>query len=127
MPAGFGQAGAYITRLAPPERPRKNLLENSGTSEQIPALLRVYPEEAKMIRLVLATGILAALALPAATQTTTTTTTEYYVVQDTTTKKCTIVDKKPTTTTMVQVGPVAFKTRTEAEAGMKTIQVCTTN
>jgi len=80
-----------------------------------------------MLRLILATGILAALALPAAAQTTTTTTTEFYVVQDTATKKCTIVDKKPTTTTMVQVGPVAFKTRTEAEAGMKTIQVRTTN
>jgi hypothetical protein len=53
---------------------------------------------------------------------------EYYVVQDVKTKKCTIVDKKPTTTTTVtQVGPVAFKTRTEAEAGMKTVKVCTTN
>jgi hypothetical protein len=49
------------------------------------------------------------------------------VVQDTATKKCTIVDKKPTTTTTVQVGPVAFKTRTEAEAGMKTITVCSSN
>jgi hypothetical protein len=54
-------------------------------------------------------------------------TTEYYVVQDSATKKCTIVDKKPTTTTMVQVGPMAFKTRTEAEAGMKTITVCSSN
>lgn len=49
---------------------------------------------------------------------------EYYVVQDTTTKRCTIVQEKPTTTTMVMVGPVAFKTRAEAEAGMKTIKVC---
>lgn len=54
-------------------------------------------------------------------------TTEYYVVQDSATKKCTIVDKKPTTTTMVQVGPMAFKSRTEAEAGMKTITVCSSN
>ena len=53
--------------------------------------------------------------------------TEYYVVQDTSTKKCTIVDKKPTTSTIVQVGPMAFKTRTEAEAGMKTITVCSSN
>jgi uncharacterized protein YdeI (BOF family) len=53
---------------------------------------------------------------------------EYYVVQDVKTKKCTIVDKKPTsTTTVTQVGPVAFKTRTEAEGSMKTIKVCTTN
>ena len=88
-----------------------------------------------MLRVILATGILAVLSLPVAAQTSTTTTTttgvgaagEYYVVQDTATKKCTIVDKKPTTTTMVQVGPAAFKTRTEAESGMKSIQVCTTN
>ena len=52
--------------------------------------------------------------------------TEFYVVQDTFTKKCTILDKKPTTTTMVQVGPMAFKSRTEAESGMKTIKVCET-
>ena len=51
--------------------------------------------------------------------------TEFYVVQDTTTKKCTIVDKKPTTTTTVVVGDgKAFKTRTAAETGMKTIKVC---
>jgi hypothetical protein len=55
------------------------------------------------------------------------TVTEYYVVQDTATKRCTIVDKRPTTTTIVQVGPVAFKTRSEAEAGMKTITVCSSN
>ena len=75
-------------------------------------------------------AIVAALtvfAVPALAQSTTTTTTnEYYVVQDATTKKCTIVDKKPTTTTMVQVGPMAFKSRTEAETGMKTIKVCET-
>jgi hypothetical protein len=65
----------------------------------------------------------AAIAVPALAQSTVT---EYYVVQDTTTKHCTIVDKKPTTTTIVQVGPVAFKTRAEAESGMKTIKVCET-
>jgi hypothetical protein len=90
-----------------------------------------------MLRFILATGALAALTLSAAAQTSTTTTPapttgvgttgEFYVVQDTATKKCTIVDQKPTTTTMVQVGPAAFKTRTEAESGMKSIQVCTTN
>ena len=51
--------------------------------------------------------------------------TEFYVVQDISTKKCTIVDKKPTTTTTVVVGDgKVFKTRTEAEAGMKTVKVC---
>ena len=53
------------------------------------------------------------------------TATEFYVVQDTSTKICTIVDKKPTTTTTVVVGDgKVFKTRTKAEAGMKTIKVC---
>ena len=62
--------------------------------------------------------------IPAAAQTTT----EYYVVQDVKTKKCTIVEKKPTTTTEFTVlGNTVFKTRTEAEAGMKTEKVCTTN
>ena len=51
--------------------------------------------------------------------------TEFYVVQDTSTKKCTIVDKKPTAKTTVVVGDgKVFKTRTAAEAGMKTIKVC---
>jgi hypothetical protein len=51
---------------------------------------------------------------------------EFYVVRDEATKKCTIVDKKPaTTTTIVDNG--VFKTRTEAETGMKTMKVCTTN
>jgi hypothetical protein len=76
-----------------------------------------------MTRLSLAAAVVAAIAVPAFAQSTTT---EYYVVQDTKTKRCTIVDKKPTTTTVVQVGPAAFKTRTEAEAGMKTIKVCET-
>jgi hypothetical protein len=55
------------------------------------------------------------------------TTTEYYVVQDVKTKKCTIVEKKPTTTTEVTVLGNVFKTRTEAESGMKTEKVCVTN
>lgn len=54
------------------------------------------------------------------------TTTEFYVVRDPATKKCTIVDKKPTTTTTI-VDNGIFKTRTEAETGMKTMKVCTTN
>lgn len=55
-------------------------------------------------------------------------TTEFYVVQDVKTKRCTIVDKKPATTTEVTIlGNTIYKTRTEAEAGMKTVKVCTTN
>lgn len=40
---------------------------------------------------------------------------QYIVVQEKTTQKCKIVETKPTETTWVQVGPVAFKTREEAE------------
>ena len=53
------------------------------------------------------------------------TATEFYVVQDTSTKKCTIMDKKPTIITTLVVGDKVFKTRTEAETGMKTMKVCT--
>jgi hypothetical protein len=71
---------------------------------------------------VIVAGVTFALSLPAFAQTT-----EFYVVQDTATKRCTIVDKKPTTTTTVVVGDGVFKTRTDAETGMKKIKVCTTN
>ena len=49
---------------------------------------------------------------------------EFYVVRDATTKKCTIVDAKPPTTTTTIVDNGTFKTRTEAETGMKTMKVC---
>ncbi len=54
---------------------------------------------------------------------------EYYVVQDAKTKKCTIVDKKPvdTTTTVVSPSGTVYKTRSEAETGMKSVKVCTSN
>lgn len=54
---------------------------------------------------------------------------EFYVVQDAKTKKCTVVDKKPTDTSMTVVSPsgTMYKSRTEAEAGMKTVKVCTSN
>ena len=50
------------------------------------------------------------------------TATEYYVVRDASTKKCTIVDKKPTATTTTVVDNGTFKTKTEAETGMKSIK-----
>ena len=51
---------------------------------------------------------------------------EFYIVQLTSTKKCTIVDKKPTVTTQTVVSPsgTVYKTRAEAETGMKTVKVC---
>ena len=50
---------------------------------------------------------------------------EFYVVRDATTKKCTVVETKPTTTTTTIVDNGTFKTKTEAETGMKTMKVCT--
>ena len=49
---------------------------------------------------------------------------EFYVVRDATTKKCTVVDTKPTTTTTTIVDNGTYKTKTEAESGMKTTKVC---
>jgi hypothetical protein len=69
------------------------------------------------------TSSVQSLTLPAAVQTTTT---EYYVVQDVKAKKCTIVDKKHVTTTEFTVLGNGFKTRTEAEGGMKIEKICTT-
>jgi hypothetical protein len=76
------------------------------------------PEENITMKKLLAVAMLAAFVTPALAAD------EFYVVQDVKTKKCTVVDKKPTTETVTQVGPVTFKTRQEAESGMKTIKVC---
>ena len=75
-----------------------------------------------MKKLLLTAALAVAFATPALAQTT-----EFYVVQDTATKKCTIVDKKPTvsTQTIVTPGGTVYKTRAEAETGMKTVKVCT--
>jgi len=78
-------------------------------------------EESPMKKVALA-AVLAALASPAIAQ-------EFYVVQDTATRKCTIVEKKPTVTTMKIVSPegAVYKSRSEAETGMKTVKVCSSN
>jgi hypothetical protein len=68
-----------------------------------------------------------ALAFAATSLAQTASAAEFYVVRDATTKKCTIVDTKPTATTTTIVDNGTFKTRTEAETGMKTMKVCTTN
>ena len=52
----------------------------------------------------------------------------YYVVQDVKTKKCTVTESKPTTSeTTVVSGNTVYKTKSEAESGMKTTKVCTSN
>jgi hypothetical protein len=75
-----------------------------------------------MKKLLISTALAAFAATSAFAQTS-----EFYVVRDATTKKCTIVDKRPTTTTTTVVDNGVFKTRTEAETGMKTMKVCTEN
>ena len=75
------------------------------------------------LRIVTAAVMVAAFSLPAFAAD------EFYIVQDVKTKKCTIVDKKPTDTSMTVVSPSStiYKSRTEAESGMKTVKVCTSN
>ena len=46
---------------------------------------------------------------------------DFYVVQEKSTKECKIVETRPAETTWVQVGPLAFKTRDEAEKQIKVI------
>lgn len=73
------------------------------------------------LKTLVAAAALTAFAVPAFAQ-------SFYVVQDVKTKKCTITESKPTTTeTTVVSGDTVYKTRSEAEAGMKTVKVCSTN
>ena len=75
------------------------------------------------LKIVTAALMVAAFSLPAFAAD------EFYVVQDVKTKKCTIVDKKPMDSSMTVVSPsgTIYKSRTEAESGMKTVKVCTSN
>lgn len=75
------------------------------------------------LRIIAAAGVISALVAPAFAAD------EFYVVQDVKTKKCTIVDKKPVDTSMTVVSPsgAIYKTRAEAETGMKTVKVCLSN
>ncbi|SHN80763.1 hypothetical protein [Bradyrhizobium erythrophlei] len=73
------------------------------------------------IKAIIAAAALTAIAAPAFAE-------SYYVVQDAKTKKCTITETKPTTTETTVVGDgTVYKTRTEAETGMKSVKVCTSN
>ena len=73
------------------------------------------------IKAIIAAATLTAIAAPAFAD-------SYYVVQDAKTKKCTITETKPTTTETTVVGDgTVYKTRSEAETGMKSVKVCTSN
>ena len=81
----------------------------------------MQPEEEALKKFVM----IGTLALAASAAAQSAVAAEFYVVRDATTKKCTIVDTKPTTTTTTVVDNGTFKTRTEAESGMTTMKVCT--
>jgi hypothetical protein len=50
---------------------------------------------------------------------------EYYIATNPTTHRCTITTSKPADREYVtQIGPLAFKTREEAEDRMKTVKTC---
>lgn len=72
-----------------------------------------------MTRVIIAAALVASFAAPAFAD-------EFYVVRNPTTKKCTIVNKAPTEKSVTVVSPsgTVYKTRSEAESGMKTIKVC---
>jgi hypothetical protein len=135
MPHGYVPTSRKKTaREKAPEVPRYNthpaqdeMLGTSASVEGCCCALTNSKEGNTMKKLLLASACAVvgfAFVAPASSQTT-----EFYVVQDVKTKKCTIVDRKPTTTTeMTIMGDGAvFKTRTEAETGMKSYKVCTTN
>ncbi len=69
--------------------------------------------------------MIGALAFAATTVAETAMAAEFYVVRDSATKKCTVVETKPTSTTTTIVDNGTYKTKTEAESGMKTTKVCT--
>ena len=73
------------------------------------------------LKTVIAAAILTVVAAPAFAQ-------SFYVVQDVKTRKCTITETKPTSSEVTVVnGDTVYKTNAEAESGMKTIKVCTSN
>jgi len=71
------------------------------------------------MKLFTASVLVAAFATPAFA--------DFWIVQDASTKKCQIVEQRPTTTSTVIVGgDKVYKSRAEAETGMKTVKVCET-
>lgn len=74
------------------------------------------------LRFIIATAVASSLLTPVFAAD------SFYVVQDVKTKKCMVTETKPTSTeTTVVSGNTIYKTKSEAESGMKTTKVCTTN
>jgi hypothetical protein len=50
---------------------------------------------------------------------------DYYIVQEPTTKRCRIVEERPASPGVgVQIGPLSFGVRAEAESRMRTMEEC---
>jgi hypothetical protein len=50
---------------------------------------------------------------------------DYYIVQEPSTKRCRIVEERPASPGIgVQIGPVGFGVRAEAESRMRTVEEC---
>jgi hypothetical protein len=78
-------------------------------------------ETMKISAVVVAVSLTAAFVAPAFAAE------SYYIVQDVKTKKCTVTESKPTSTeTTVVSGDTVYKTKSEAESGIKTTKVCET-
>lgn len=75
------------------------------------------------MKTILIANCVAVLAITAASAETRSST-EYFVVLDTKTKTCAVADKKPKTKTLKVVGDATYRTKAEAENGMKIIKVC---
>jgi hypothetical protein len=77
-------------------------------------------EEDEMKKAIMAATMIAAFIAP------TFATGEYYVVQDVRTKKCSVIDEKPTDSSkpFVNAAGIVYRTRSEAESGMKSVKVC---
>ena len=84
--------------------------------------MRTRPEGGSLKKVVLVAGALAVGFASTAMAD------EYYVVRDVKTKHCTIVTKRPETKEVVtQIGPIAFKSREEADNRIKQTKICTEN
>jgi hypothetical protein len=50
---------------------------------------------------------------------------DYYIIQEPTTKRCRIVEERPASPGVgVQIGPLSFGVRAEAEGRMRTMEEC---
>jgi hypothetical protein len=72
-------------------------------------------KEFHMLKQLCVAAVAAAVLMPTAASA------DYYIVQEKSSQKCKVVETRPTETTWVQVGPMAFKTRDEADRQIKVV------